>query len=124
MSHAEATSARLLPVSKRGVRQAVIVPLVFAAVWAWLPLVGCGYARSGAPASPLKAGIAEIEAGRLATPLIGEPTATGDRTVTFLARRDGDRVPRIVSDVTGWGERLDGTFDLEAGTMMRVEGTD
>jgi len=39
------------------------------------------------------------------------------RLVTFLARRDGVQVPRIVSDVTGWGERIDGTFDTTVGTM-------
>jgi enterochelin esterase-like enzyme len=67
--------------------------------------------------------IAEVEAGRRATPLIGEPTASGERTVTFLARRDDSLTPRIVSDVTGWGERPDGTFDFDAGRMMPVEGT-
>jgi len=44
--------------------------------------------------------------------------------VTFLARRTGGPVPRIVSDVTGWGEHADGTFDITAGTMTRVGGTD
>jgi len=55
-------------------------------------------------ATALEAAIAEIEAGRKTTPLIAEPTAGGDATVTFLARRTGGRVPRIVPDVTGWGE--------------------
>jgi enterochelin esterase-like enzyme len=44
--------------------------------------------------------------------------------VTFLARPAGSRVPRIVSDVTGWGEHTDGTFDFTAGTMTRVGRTD
>ena len=69
----------------------------------------------------LEAAIASIEAGRQATPLIGEPRdGESDATVTFLARRIGDRVPRIVSDVTGWGEHTDGTFDFTVGTMTRV----
>lgn len=71
----------------------------------------------------LKAAIADIEAGRGTTPLVGEATPGGDREVTFLARRRGTRVPRIVSDVTGWGEHVDGTFDFSAGTMTRVAGT-
>lgn len=68
--------------------------------------------------------IAEIEAGRSTTPLIGESSADGNVRVTFLARRSGARVPRIVSDVTGWGERLDGTFDFTVGRMTRVGRTD
>jgi enterochelin esterase-like enzyme len=81
--------------------------------------------RNPAPeATALEAAISEIEAGRKTTPLIGEPTAGGDATVTFLARRAGGPVPRIVSDVTGWGEHTDGTFDVTAGTMTRVGRTD
>jgi hypothetical protein len=81
--------------------------------------------RDPAPdATALEAALAEIEAGRKTTPLIGEPTAGGDRMVTFLARRACDLAPRIVSDVTGWGERPDGTFDFTAGTMTRVGRTD
>lgn len=72
----------------------------------------------------LEAAVAEVEAGRKATPLIGEPTTSGDATVTFLARGTGGAVPRIVSDVTGWGEAADGTFDLTVGTMTRVGRTD
>ncbi len=72
----------------------------------------------------LAATIAEIEAGRATTPLIGNSTAGGGMTVTFLARSAGGQSPRIVSDVTGWGEQPDGTFDLTAGTMRRVGRTD
>jgi enterochelin esterase-like enzyme len=68
----------------------------------------------------LEAAIADVEAGRRTTPLIGEPTAAGDVTVTFLARRPGGPAPRVVSDVTGWGEHIDGTFDFAAGAMTRV----
>jgi enterochelin esterase-like enzyme len=71
----------------------------------------------------LQAVIAEIEAGRRTTPVVGEPTAGGGLTVTFLARRGAGPVPRIVSDVTGWGERPDDTFDFHAGTMARVGQT-
>ena len=71
-------------------------------------------------ADALETAIPEIEAGRTATPLIGEPTAGGEATVTFLAKRADGRAPRIVSDVTGWGEHIDGTFDFTAGTMTRV----
>jgi enterochelin esterase-like enzyme len=72
----------------------------------------------------LETAIADIEAGRRTTPLIGTPTAAGDATVTFLAKRDGDAVPRTASDVTGWGEHVDGTFDATAGTMTRIGRTD
>ena len=68
--------------------------------------------------------IADVEAGRRSTPIVGEPTPDGNTIVTFLARRAGRRVPRIVSDVTGWGERGDGTFDAGVGTMRRVGRTD
>ena len=80
--------------------------------------------REPAPGdTALTSAIAEIEAGRRTTPLIGEPTAGGGATVTFLAQRRGRHVPRIVSDVTGWGEHTDGTFDFTAGSMKRVAGT-
>ena len=75
-------------------------------------------------AAALEAAVSEIEAGRKTTPLIGEPTSGGDATVTFLAKRTGGREPRIVSDVTGWGEHVDGTFDFTAGTMARVGRTE
>jgi len=83
-----------------------------------------GRQEPGGAVTPLQAAIAEIEAGRKTTPLIGESTAGGDATVTFLAKRNGGLVPRIVSDVTGWGESTDGTFDFTAGTMARVGRTE
>ena len=72
----------------------------------------------------LAAILPEIEAGRQTTPIMGEPAANGGTTVTFLARRAGGLAPRIVSDVTGWGEHTDGTFDFTAGTMTRVGQTE
>jgi hypothetical protein len=41
----------------------------------------------------------------------------GDVTVTFLARRIEGHVLRVGSDVTGWGERFDGTFVVTAGKI-------
>jgi enterochelin esterase-like enzyme len=72
----------------------------------------------------LLAAIVEVEAGRGTTPLIGGASAGGDVTVTFLARSPGGPVPRVVSDVTGWGEHVDGTFDFATGTMTRVGTSD
>ena len=73
---------------------------------------------------PLEALVRAVEAGTRTTPLV-EPSATGgEYLVTFLARRDKGRAPRIVSDVTGWGEQLDGTFNVRAGTMTRVGGSE
>lgn len=77
-----------------------------------------------ARASALASVVADVEAGRRSTPIVGEPTPDGHTTVTFLARRNGGRAPRIVSDVTGWGERGDGTFDAGVGTMRRVGRTE
>lgn len=81
---------------------------------------GQGHPGPGGTVTALQAAIAEVEAGRKTTPLIGGPTTSGDATVTFLAKRAGVQVPRIVSDLTGWGVRADGTFDSAAGTMTRV----
>jgi enterochelin esterase-like enzyme len=90
------------------------------AAFAWLALRAPQ--RKGAASMPaaLEAAVAEVVAGRRTTPIIGEPAASGEATVTFLARREGGLVPRIVSDVTGWGENTDGTFDFTAGRMTRV----
>lgn len=68
--------------------------------------------------------IAEIEAGRGTTPLVVQPAPGSEGTVTFLARSAGGKAPRIVSDVTGWGESPDdSTFDLTVGTMTRIGST-
>jgi len=69
--------------------------------------------------------IAEIEAGRATTPLIVQPAPGSDAIVTFLVKSTEGQVPRIVSDVTGWGESPDDSaFDLTIGTMTRVGSTD
>ena len=92
--------------------------------WVWRAIgAGRGGALAG-PAIAIEAAIAEIEAGRRTTPLVGEPAAGGERVVTFLARQEGGQPPRIVSDVTGWGEHVDGTFDFSTGTMARVGQSD
>lgn len=98
---------------------AILGIAVVAGVWAFR--IRGGQDR---PGSRLGAAIAEVEAGRRSTPLIGEAAADGSATVTFLARSDRGTLPRVVSDVTGWGESIDGGFDFSAGTMRRVEGTD
>lgn len=68
--------------------------------------------------------IAEVEAGRRSTPLVSQPSQGGEVTVTFLVESPDGRVPRIVSDVAGWGERIgDDSFDMSAGTMSRVGAT-
>jgi enterochelin esterase-like enzyme len=72
----------------------------------------------------LLAAVSDIEAGRRTTPLIGPAGADGSATVTFLAKVTDGRTPRIVSDVTGWGESIDGNFDFNAGAMRRVGATD
>jgi enterochelin esterase-like enzyme len=73
----------------------------------------------------LDAAIAEIEAGRRATPLIVQPVKGAAATVTFLVESSAGQVPRIVSDATGWGENVeDDTFDVTAGTMTRVGSSD
>ncbi len=77
------------------------------------------------PDAALEAAIAEVEAGRRTTPLVVQPAKGADATVTFLVKSADGRVPRIVSDVTGWGENAaDGTFDVSAGTMTRVGTTE
>jgi len=69
--------------------------------------------------------ISEIEAGRATTPLIVQPAAGSDTTVTFLVKSTDGQVPRIVSDVTGWGESPDDSaFDLTIGTMAQFGSTD
>ncbi len=103
----------------------VIIGAVAAAgAWASRALVVRGRQDTDGGLRTLQAAIAEIEAGRRSTPLVGEPTAGGDVTVTFLAKRAGGPAPRVVSDVTGWGEHIEGTFDFTAGTMARVGESD
>ncbi len=73
----------------------------------------------------LEAAIAEIEAGRATTPLIEQPAPGADATITFLVESTDGEVPRIVSDVTGWGESPDDSFfDVEIGAMERIGATD
>jgi hypothetical protein len=87
---------------------------------AWLMLEAPWRGEPAFADAALKTAIAEIEAGRKTTPLIGEAPPGGEATVTFLARRAGGREPRIVSDVTGWGEHVDGTFDFTGIIRKRV----
>lgn len=69
--------------------------------------------------------ISEIEEGRGTTPLIEQPSQGVDSSVTFLVRAPDGPAPRIVSDVTGWGESPDDShFDLTIGTMTRIRATD
>jgi hypothetical protein len=86
------------------------------------PLRAPGTSDSGNTLS-LEAAIREIDAGRQSSPLVGEQPRRGKPSVTFLAKRDGNDAPRIVSDATGWGERQDGTFDYSAGKMAPVGQT-
>ena len=95
-----------------------------AGAWGVRALVERRFQEADGGTGALQAAIVDVEAGRSTTPLIGEPTAGGDVTVTFLAKNAGGLVPRVVSDVTGWGEHIDGTFDFTAGTMARVGDTD
>ena len=76
------------------------------------------------PDRSLEIAVAEIEAGRRTTPLVVQPSPGSEATVTFLVQSTG-QVPRIVSDVTGWGESPDdSTFDTTIGTMSRLGSTD
>jgi enterochelin esterase-like enzyme len=68
--------------------------------------------------------VEDIAAGRRETPIVGEQPRRGLPTLTFFAERHGTDTPRIVSDVTGWGERPDGRFDYSVGKMTRVGETD
>jgi len=87
----------------------------------------CGCApHEGAKAdTAVDVAIAEVEARRRTTPLIVQPAKGRDAKITFLVKSSDGRVPRIVSDVTGWGENAgDDTFDVTAGTMTRVGSSD
>jgi enterochelin esterase-like enzyme len=84
-----------------------------------------GDVRREATTDSLDAVIAEIEAGRATTPLVFQPSAGLDATVTFLVQSTEGLTPRIVSDVTGWGESPnDSDFDQTIGTMTRLGSTD
>lgn len=73
----------------------------------------------------LHAAIAAVEAGQRTTPLIEQPEPGADASVTFLVNSPDDEAPRIVSDVTGWGESPDdSSFDMTIGTMTRIASTD
>jgi enterochelin esterase-like enzyme len=58
-----------------------------------------------------------IERGEVAVPVVR------GREVTFYAQGEGGLSPRLVSDLTGWGERADGTFDFTVGKMHQIAGT-
>lgn len=69
--------------------------------------------------------IAGIEAGHRTTPVVVQPAPGSDALVTFLVKSSNGPVPRIVSDVTGWGESPDDSFfDQSIGTMTRYRSTD
>jgi enterochelin esterase-like enzyme len=103
----------------------VIIGAVAAAgAWGVRALVVRGRQAPDEGTRTLQAAITDVEAGRRTTPLIGEPMAGGDVTVTFLAHSPSGPVPRVVSDVTGWGEHIDGTFDVAVGAMKRVGSSD
>lgn len=95
-------------------------------VWSVLspPSQSPGMPESAPTSSAVDVAIAAIEAGTGTSPLIGAQPRRGLPTVTFLAKREGTDPPRVVSDVTGWGERADGSFDANAGKMTRVGMTD
>jgi enterochelin esterase-like enzyme len=50
------------------------------------------------------------------------PVVRGNQ-VTFFAEGAGGLSPRLVSDLTGWGERPDGSFDFTVGKMHLIGGT-
>jgi len=92
--------------------------------WGVRELIQRGRAHQDPGFRQLTEAVADVKAGRRTTPVFGEPTPAGEVTVTFLARAEGGQAPRVVSDVTGWGEHLDGTFDFAAGTMAAVGETE
>lgn len=84
---------------------------------------GCAGGAGGADPELVEA-IARIEAGELTTPLVAQPSPGSEATLTFLVKGEGAGAPRIVSDVTGWGERVeDESFDLGVGAMAPVGST-
>jgi len=112
---------------RRGAGATAVVVRALAALAAVGLAVSC--ARSPDPwrgVDPaLRTAIAEIEAGRRTTPLVEQPEPGADAKVTFLVKSADGTVPRVVSDVTGWGESPDdSSFDLDIGTMTRIGFTD
>ncbi len=84
--------------------------------------VAVSCARDSEPG--LEAAIEGIQSGRLTTPLVAQPSPGSEAAVTFLVQSTNGEVPRIVSDVTGWGEAPDdSSFDLTIGTMAPVGST-
>lgn len=64
-----------------------------------------------------RAELPRIERGETAVPVVR------GSEITFYAQGDGGSSPRVVSDLTGWGERADGTFDFTVGKMHSIAGT-
>jgi enterochelin esterase-like enzyme len=83
-----------------------------------------GWPRAPTPGSVLGAAIADVETGRLTTPLIREVPGSGETEVTFLAQAADGVPPRIVSDATGWGEQPGDGFSFEVGRMAAVARAD
>jgi enterochelin esterase-like enzyme len=96
---------------------------VVAGVTAYLSVATHAPAPDRAAARSDLAVIADIEAGRLTTPVVSAAGPDGRVAVTFYAKGEGDSAPRVVSDVSGWGERPDGTFDFAIGRMQPVSGS-
>ncbi len=97
----------------------IIGAVVASGVWAARALVVRGRQDPDRAIRAVQEAMTEVEAGRRITPIMGEPVSSGETPVTFLARSVGGQAPRVVSDVTGWGEHIDGS-DFTAGTMTRV----
>lgn len=64
-----------------------------------------------------RAGLPLIESGETKVPVVSLDQ------ITFYAEGDAGAAPRLVSDLTGWGERADGTFDFSVGRMRPIAGT-
>ncbi len=64
-----------------------------------------------------RAALPAIASGQTAVPVVhGEQ-------VTFYAQGDAGSSPRVISDLTGWGERAGGDFDFTVGRMHAIAGT-
>jgi len=74
-------------------------------------------ARAPAANAADRAMLQLVESGQARVPVV-----RGDQ-VTFFAEGDGGLSPRLVSDLTGWGERADGSFDFSVGKMQQIAGT-